>query len=124
MIGFLIDECVVGFVIPELRLLGMDVMAVSEISPGIDDIQVLRMSVEHGRILVSADYGFGELVFRLGMRAVGIVLIAPGVIEKDLRVASKMMAGRIVETSASLPGRLTVMEKDRTRQRPLPNPEN
>jgi uncharacterized protein with PIN domain len=122
--GFLIDECVVGFVISELRLLGMDVMAVSEISPGIDDVQVLRMSVEHGRILVSADYGFGELVFRLTMRAVGIVLIAPDVVEKDPRAASKMIAGRIAETSASLAGRLTVMEKDRTRQRPLPNLEN
>jgi predicted nuclease of predicted toxin-antitoxin system len=122
--GFLIDECVVGFVIPELRSLGADVMAVSEVSRGIDDIQVLEMSVAHGRVLVSADYGFGELVFRLGMDAVGIVLIAPDVVEKDPRAASKMIAERIVETSASLAGRLTVMEKERTRQRPLPNREN
>lgn len=115
----LVDECVVGYVIGALRSFGADVVAVSEVMPGIDDEQVLQMSVDQQRILVSDDYGFGELVFRLGRPAVAVVLIAPGTIEKDIRQESLKVARRILDQADSLLGKLTILEAERIRHRPL-----
>lgn len=61
---FLIDECVVRYVASALRDLGADVLVVAEEMPGIADEQVLQASVDEKRILISEDYGFGELVFQ------------------------------------------------------------
>jgi predicted nuclease of predicted toxin-antitoxin system len=51
---------------PRLRNDGHDVLYVAEMSPGIDDEEVLGAANEHDALLPTADKDFGELVFRLG----------------------------------------------------------
>jgi hypothetical protein len=115
----LVDECVVRYVVVELRNLGADVVAVSEARPGIDDELVLGLSVEQNRTLITDDYGFGELIYRRRMPAVAVVLIAPGTIERDTRRDSVAVAKRIVHLGDSLLGKFTILEAERTRIRPL-----
>ena len=50
-----------------LRAAGVDVTAIAEVTPGIADAEVLSHSRRDGRILLTFDRDFGELVFWRGM---------------------------------------------------------
>lgn len=115
----LIDECVVRYVGDALHDLGADVLLVWKVARGIDDVQVLQLSLDEQRILITEDYGFGELVFRIRKSAVGVVLIASGTIDKDLRQDSRDVARRIMDQASALTDMFTIVEAERIRRRPL-----
>lgn len=50
-------------------------MAVAEIMPEADDEQILQCAVSEGRIVVTNDKDFGEMVFRSGQAHRGVVLL-------------------------------------------------
>ena len=99
-----------------------DVVYVGETSPAASDQDVLRRAVQENRILVTEDYDFGELVFRQGLDANAIVIIAPGVLGFDLIEDARNVADRIHLASDSLSGNLTIVERKRLRQRALSKP--
>jgi uncharacterized protein with PIN domain len=45
-----------------LRTEGFDVLSISELSPGISDDVVLKLARDQGRILLTFDRDYGELV--------------------------------------------------------------
>lgn len=116
---FLIDECVARPLADALRQLFEDVVSVGETSPAAPDRDVLWRAVQERRILVTEDYDFGELVFRQGLDADAIVIIAPGVLGFDLIEDARRVADRIHLASDSLSGNLTIVERKRLRQRAL-----
>lgn len=64
-------ECV-----ERLRSAGHDVLWIQELAAGASDISVLQFAQKEGRILLTCDKDFGELVYRQGKSAsAGIVLI-------------------------------------------------
>lgn len=72
---FLLDENL-GIKTPQyLRSLGFDIVSISELSPGILDIDVLNMANEEKRILITLDKDFGELVFKEGLVHSGVILL-------------------------------------------------
>lgn len=71
---FVVDESTGEAVVAELRRLGHDVISIHEYSPGIDDPPILDLAVNEGRIVVTNDKDFGELVYRSGLPHVGVVL--------------------------------------------------
>jgi predicted nuclease of predicted toxin-antitoxin system len=74
-VRFLFDESSDAPVAAALREDGHAVYCVWESLTGIDDDAVLSMANKRRAILVTADKDFGELVFRLGRAAVGVVLL-------------------------------------------------
>lgn len=67
MPGLLVNE---NFPIPALRRLrqaGVDVAAITERSPGMQDTSVLDLAREEKRWLVTYDRDYGELVFSKGL---------------------------------------------------------
>ena len=116
----LADECIDSFLIICLREAGHDVSAIVEGSPGTPDHTVLELSVDESRILVTEDYDFGELVIRFKRKAFGIVTIAPSVADDTSIEAFRLLVKRISELDVQLIGQLTTLEKNRTRQRALP----
>ena len=58
-----------------LRGLGHDVVAVAETIPQSDDRSILDQAVAEGRILITNDKDFGELVFRWGKGHHGVILL-------------------------------------------------
>ena len=62
----LADENNPALAIDALRVAGCDLLSIQEFSPGITDEQVLRLAVAQGRILVTFDRDFGELIFGQG----------------------------------------------------------
>jgi len=72
---FLADESVDRVVVHALRAAGFDTSYVADGLPGIADAAVLHAANAENRILVTADKGFGELVFRQARRSPGVLLL-------------------------------------------------
>ena len=69
------DEGVDRQIVERLRRDGYQVHYVAEMDPGISDDEILRQAYQAEALLVTADKDFGELVFRMGRAANGVVLL-------------------------------------------------
>jgi len=74
-VRFLADESCDFAVVRALRGIGHDVLAVSEIYPRAEDSFVINLALKKGRILITEDKDFGQLVFAYGRKTRGIILI-------------------------------------------------
>ena len=72
---FLADESVEKPVVDWLRGQDVDVKYVTEITPSINDEEVIRLANNEERILITNDKDFGELVFHQSKIVLGILLI-------------------------------------------------
>lgn len=112
------DESVEVPIIARLRADGHDVWSVAENRPSIGDPDVLATSTTLGRLLLTDDNDFGELVFRLGLPApFGVVRIK---LPNAMPVAQKaeIVAQAFVTHNTRLVGHLSVIEEHRVRIRP------
>jgi predicted nuclease of predicted toxin-antitoxin system len=74
-VDFIVDESSGTAVVAYLRSLGHNVLAVAETMPQANDSDILVRAVSEGRILVTNDKDFGDLVFRSGQAHQGVVLL-------------------------------------------------
>ena len=72
---FLADESIEKPVVDWLRGQDLDVRYITEITPSINDEEVIRFANDEGRILITNDKDFGELVFRQSKIVLGVLLI-------------------------------------------------
>jgi predicted nuclease of predicted toxin-antitoxin system len=71
---FLIDESADARIAAHLRSLGHDATTVAaDHRPGLPDDEVLRIAQSEGRILITDDSDFGELVFRRRQPHAGVI---------------------------------------------------
>ena len=114
------DECCDALLVSGLRRDGHDVWYVKESARGRDDVSILHQAATEERVLVTEDKDFGELVVRLGLPAHGIVLLRIEPADSD----AKLLRLRQVlnEHGARLPGSFTVVDRWKTRFRPLHAP--
>ncbi len=68
------DECVDIQIVNSLREEGHEVLAVTEMDPGITDETILQMANRKNALLLTADKDFGELVFRHNRVSAGVIL--------------------------------------------------
>lgn len=77
--NFLADENIKQAIVNRLRQDGHLVWCVADMEPGVSDDVVLDLANREGALLLTGDKDFGELVFRLGRVASGVILIGlPG----------------------------------------------
>jgi len=114
---FLDDECCDSELVASLRRDGHDVLYQLEENAGAEDEDVLKRAFKEERILITEDKDFGELVFRLRKRTVGIVLLRIDVSERDLKWPR--LKKLIENHSDRLPGHFIVVSIDKFRIRPL-----
>lgn len=72
---FLADESCDFAVVQALRRGGHDVLAVAEVARGAKDPEVVRLTREQGRVLLTEDKDFGWHVYASGEGGIGVVLI-------------------------------------------------
>lgn len=72
---FVVDECVGPKVAAWLRGEGHDVLSIYDEARGLPDDDVLELAVAQQRILVTADKGFGEKVYRCFRTHRGVILL-------------------------------------------------
>lgn len=76
---FLLDESADARLLPHLRTLGHDVTRLGTDYPaGLPDHRVLALAHTEGRILITNDTDFGELVFRHSQPHMGVILFRLG----------------------------------------------
>jgi predicted nuclease of predicted toxin-antitoxin system len=114
---FLTDENVSRRVIERLRDEGHDILSIRETRPGLPDGDVLSAAEADGRILITEDRDFGEMVVRQRLGLNGVVLL-----ELD-RLENATEADTVAEVISAhaerLAGHLVVIEPGRIRVRPL-----
>ena len=83
---FLADECCDAALVHALRGDGHDVLYAVESLRGATDDELLTRAFTEGRILLTEDKDFGELVYRFQRRAHGIVLLRFDVADRALKI--------------------------------------
>jgi predicted nuclease of predicted toxin-antitoxin system len=71
----LADESLDFVILRTLRAANHDVLAVSEISPRTDDVDVINLAVREARILLTEDKDFGQLVYAHGQKTLGVIFL-------------------------------------------------
>ena len=113
----LANENFPGVAIAALRLHGHDVAWIREDSPGINDRAVLSRATDEGRILITFDKDFGELVFRLGLNAPsGVILFR---IPPDSPSFVAQTAVTVLESRTDWEGHFSVVDDNRVRMTAL-----
>lgn len=116
---FLADE---NFPLPSVHALsvaGHDVAAVVLESPGASGELVLERAVREDRILLTFDRDYGRLLYQQGAVSPGGIVYFRFV-PSSLEEPAEYLLALLERSVPSLPGMLTVAERDRVRQRPLP----
>ncbi len=87
---------------------GLDVTPVTDTARGLDDLEILTLASTTGRVLITFDMDFGELVFRRGLKVPGIILLrfAP---QTPGEVAERI--SDLVRTNVPVEGHFVVVER-------------
>lgn len=112
------DECCSAHLVRELRAVGFNVFYVIENEISLDDPEQALRAFQMRRVLISADYDFGELAVRHGQQFVGLLLLAPSLELENASVAPEI-AARILAIAHTLTDNLTNLSAETVRQRPL-----
>jgi predicted nuclease of predicted toxin-antitoxin system len=72
---FLVDECVGPSVVRWLRENNYDAISAYENCRGWEDESILEKAYSEGRIVVTMDKDFGEMVFRMSLPHCGVILL-------------------------------------------------
>jgi len=119
LITVLADENVPRASIITLRQAGMDVRSAAEAIAGATDAQVLELARSEGRLLLTFDRDFGELIYlhqHAAPPAVVYLRFVPASPEEPASILRSLLA----HVEIDLQGRFTVVTRDQVRQRALP----
>lgn len=67
------DECIAAPLVARLRAADHDVIYIAEAAPSLSDADVVALALKDGRLLLTEDKDFGDLVFRPKQVTTGIV---------------------------------------------------
>ena len=115
---FLADESCDFAVVRALRAADHDVWAVGEIARGAKDLEVIRLAHEEGRVLLTEDKDFGQLVYAGGEGGTGVVLIRFPVPAK--RQVTPAVLDLVARFGERLPTSFVVLEPGRVRIGSMP----
>ncbi len=80
------DENVARAIVLRLRDRGHDVLYASEVRPGTADADWLIQAEAEGRLILTSDKDFGELIFRDRLTSHGVILLRLG----DMTLADRL----------------------------------
>lgn len=98
---------------------GHDIAAVALDSPGIPDEAVLEHAARESRVLLTFDSDYGDLLYKQGLRSpAGVVYLR--FVPASPQEPAEYLLTLLQRTDISISDSFTVAERDRIRQRPLP----
>jgi predicted nuclease of predicted toxin-antitoxin system len=94
-------------------LAGHDVLAITEIASGSDDVDVLRLATADQRVLLTEDRDFGQLTYAAAMSSSGVILIRfPGTARQ---VLSSVVVDLVNDLGEALTDAFVVLQPGRVR---------
>jgi predicted nuclease of predicted toxin-antitoxin system len=120
MPAFFVDECVARAIVDGLIRRGLDVVDAKDICRGDSDECVLALAEAAGRVIITDDWGFGEMSIRHARAAAGIIILSLHALPAGAR--ERHAIDKIAELADQSVGYLTIIEPWRVRRRPLTAP--
>ena len=120
MTTYFADECVARSIIEGLVQRGLDVIDAKDVCRGDSDERVLALAQVAGRVVITHDWGFGEMTIRHGQAAAGGIILSVYALSAGAR--ERYAIDKIAEVADRGQGCLTIIEPGRVRTRPLPAP--
>jgi predicted nuclease of predicted toxin-antitoxin system len=115
---FLADESCDFAVVRALRSADHDVLAIAEVSPREEDQDVMERAVREGRLLITEDKDFGQLVYAKMEKTGGVIFIRfPARVRRSLPATVVEVVRR---RGQRLIGSFTVLQPGRVRTGPSP----
>jgi len=118
--NMLADENVEAAMVDWLRQMGHDVAWAAELYPSEPDPSILAAALQSSRILLTRDLDFGELVYREGRAAAGIILVRIAARNQRERLPIFQRLWPQIESQA--PGHFLVVSNHQVRVRVLHSP--
>lgn len=112
---FLVDLGVSKRLESHLRTGGYDLLCVRDIDPRLADEVILRRAAAEGRIVITMDKDFGELVYRSREPHAGVLLLRLDDADGTRKI--QIVESILREHAADLPGHFSVYQNDRLRVR-------
>jgi predicted nuclease of predicted toxin-antitoxin system len=101
----------------QLRKAAHDVAAIVQESPGAKDRKIMERAAAEGRIILTFDRDYGELIYRLRLPVpLGVVYFRYDPLTPDEPALHLLRLLTVID----LVRQFTVVERQRIRQRPLP----
>ncbi len=116
-LSLLADENIDQRLVSSLRLAGISVYSVAELSPGITDEEVMKLSENLGALILTDDKDFGEIVFRKQRSCPGIVLLR--LIGVDYSHKADQVIQVIDKCGSEMTGKFVVITEETVRMRKL-----
>jgi len=113
----LADQNVDAAIVQWLRLAGHGVFWASEMAVSAPDPELISIARRESRILITGDLDFGELVYRHGRVATGVVLLRYRTASQHDRLRLLQAQWPLIE--ARVPGHFIVCRNNRVRIRPI-----
>jgi predicted nuclease of predicted toxin-antitoxin system len=114
----LADECCPRALVNALRKAGHDVRSAAETDARSADLDLLNIANEEGRIIVTEDFDFGDLLSRDLLPARGAIILFLPVLSPADR--AKRLLGLPAAADFTFEGKLTIIGERRVRQPLLP----
>ncbi len=118
-LAFLADENVEVEIVEALRGIGHEVIYAGESLPGSEDSVLLDGALRHGRLLITDDKDFGELVFRQRRSSAGVVLLRLPGMKASIKAAH--VVGAVRRYGERLLGSFLVIGERTMRMRRVPD---
>ncbi len=114
---FLADAQISVEMVEMIRSLGHDCADAAAIPPRMPDLEVLERAAEQGRVIITSDKDFGELVFVSRVKCPGVILIRVALANEADRVEFVQKAFPIAVDR--LPGSFITIALSGVRVRPI-----
>ena len=115
--NFLADAHISQEMIAMIRSLGHDCLDSTAIPARMPDVDVLQMAAAEGRVVITADKDFGELVFLHQIACPGVVLVRLDAADETDRVAK--LRSVFPTILSRLPGSFISVTASGVRARPI-----
>lgn len=112
------NENIPGDCVNRLRQSGHDVLWIREAAPGSSDSDVLARAFAEGRLLITFDKDFGELVFHRGAKASHGIILFRILHPSPLAVAERIAA--VLASRSDWSGHFSAVDDFTIRMRQLP----
>lgn len=113
----LVDENIDDQITRAIRAMGIEVYSISEKHSGISDEQIVELSKEPPRIILTEDKDFGEWVFSHGVKGISVILLRYKF--KDRKRMISIITDLLHKRIHNLAGKFTVVTVDKIRIRDL-----
>ena len=114
---WLADENIHSAIVRELRTAGHDVVYAAEVSRQTSDHSLVEQAFSEGRIVLTEDKDFGEIVFRDRKPSAGVVLLRMSASHWSAKWASLLAV--IAQHGEGLLMQYTVIDDGKVRSQPL-----